>query len=303
MTRAMLLIVLAGAALAVPVAAQQSSLAVARELYASARYDEALEVLNGLRPGPGPSSDLKSIEQYRSLCLLALGRGEEAEAAIAAVINADPHFQPSETEASPRVRAAFAEVRQRQLPDIARARYATAKATFDRKDFAAAERQFRDLLRLIDDPEMAGRLGDLRLLVQGFLDLSAAAAAPPPPQPQQAEARATAAPVAPAPPPEPVFPPGHIFSGEDAGVVPPVPIKQDVPQVPASISRQTRDRGVMELIIDEQGRVIGIELRSKLHPMFDSQLMVAAKDWRYRPATFKGKPVKYRKLVQITVQR
>lgn len=295
MTRAVLLAALAGVVLAVPAAAQQNSLAVARELYASARYDEALEVLNSLRPGPGPSSDLKSIEQYRSLCLLALGRGEEAEAAIAAVIAADPHFQPSETEASPRVRAAFADVRQRQLPEIARARYATAKAAFDRKEFAVAEGQFRDLLRLIDDPDMAGRLGDLRLLAQGFLDLSAAAAAAPPaPEP---------APAAPAAPPEPAFRPGHIFSGDDPGVVAPVPVKQDVPHVPSSIARQTRDKGLLELIIDEQGRVVGLELKSKLHPQFDSQLLVAAKDWRYRPATYKGQAVKYRKLVQITVQR
>src|SRR4051812_39785660 len=67
-------------------------LGAARDLYASARYDEALAVLNDLRPNdvPGVTSDVKSIEQYRSLCLLALGRGSEAEAAIAAVVNADP---------------------------------------------------------------------------------------------------------------------------------------------------------------------------------------------------------------------
>src|SRR5439155_26332891 len=62
----------------------------ARDLYASARYDEALAVLNDLRPADANGvSDRKSIEQYRSLCLLALGRGTEAESAIAAVVTAD----------------------------------------------------------------------------------------------------------------------------------------------------------------------------------------------------------------------
>src|SRR5688572_27668742 len=136
----------------------------ARELYASARYDEALAMLDGLR-----SSDRRSIEQYRLLCLLALGRTPEAEAAIAAVVTTDPTFQPSEADASPRVRAAFTEVRQRLLPDIAAAHYAAAKATYDRKEWAAAERQFRDLLALLNDRAMAGRLGDLRTLVSGFL--------------------------------------------------------------------------------------------------------------------------------------
>src|SRR6185503_5973287 len=70
----------------------------ARELYASARYDEALAVLNDLRPADAANanSDRKSIEQYRSLCLLALGRGSEAESAIAAVVTADPTFLPGD---------------------------------------------------------------------------------------------------------------------------------------------------------------------------------------------------------------
>ena len=67
--------------LAVPAAAQQNSLEVARDLYASARYDEALLVLNGLRPNPNVTTDLKWIEQYRSLCLLALGRPHRGAAA------------------------------------------------------------------------------------------------------------------------------------------------------------------------------------------------------------------------------
>src|SRR5437868_9641252 len=115
-------------------------LGAARDLYASARYDEALAVLNDLRPteAPGVGSDLKSIEQYRSLCLLALGRGTEAETAIAAVITVDPTYLPGDAEASPRVRTAFSDVRKRLLPDIASKQYAEAKATFDRKEYGAA---------------------------------------------------------------------------------------------------------------------------------------------------------------------
>jgi hypothetical protein len=290
-------------ALTAPAAAQENSLETARNLYASARYDEALLVLNGLRPGPDFTNDLKAIEQYRSLCLLALGRAEEAEAAISAVIAADPMYQPSEAEASPRVRAAFAEVRQRRLPEIARERYSSAKAAFDRKDFARSEQEFRELLQLIDDPDMAGRLADLRVLVEGFLDLSTAAAAPPP-APQSAEP----APASPPPPPPPApASPGvqsdHVFGAEDNGVVPPVAIRQEVPRLPSTIVSQTRERGLMEIVIDEQGRVTQIELKGRMHPVFDSQLIAAAKDWRYRPATFNGRAVKYRKLVQINITK
>src|SRR4051794_30093994 len=131
-------------------------LGAARDLYASARYDEALAVLNDLRPteAPGPGSDVKSIEQYRSLCLLALGRGSEAETAIAAVVTADPAYLPGDAEASPRVRAAFSDVRRKLLPEIGAARYAEAKATFDRKEYARATVEFRQLLALLQDPDM-----------------------------------------------------------------------------------------------------------------------------------------------------
>ena len=152
----------------------------ARDLYASARYDEALAVLDDIKPTSGGAADRKSIEQYRSLCLLALGRGSEAESAIAAVITADPSYQPGEAEASPRVRAAFSDVRRRLLPEIATMRYSRAKADFDRKNYAGAVQQFREVLALLNDPDMGGKLPDLRTLASGFLDLAAAAAAPPP---------------------------------------------------------------------------------------------------------------------------
>src|SRR5690349_4675809 len=172
---------------------RDNPLTAARDLYASARYDEALAVLNGL-PSDAVASDRKSVEQYRSLCLLALGRGSEAESAIAAVVTADPLFMPGEADASPRVRLAFSEVRQRLLPQIATTRYAAAKAAYDRKEYSSAESQFRGLLALLDDPQMGGRLPDLRTLANGFLDLASAAAAPPP-EPKKPETPA------PAPPP------------------------------------------------------------------------------------------------------
>jgi hypothetical protein len=283
-------------AIARPAAAQSDSspLAAARDLYASARYDEALAVLNGMRPAE--TVDRKSVEQYRSLCLLALGRGTEAEGAIAAVVTADPLYQPSEADASPRVRAAFTEVRQRLLPELVSTRYAEAKTSFDRKDYGVAERQFRHVMALLDDPQMGGRLPDLRVLVAGFLDLSARAATPAPePKP--------AAP-APAPTGPRVAPmPGRVYQAEDEGVSIAVPIKQEVPRVPNAVTAQAKDRGLIELVIDEHGRVVTAMVRMSIHPIYDTQLLAAARDWRYLPATFGGQPVKFRKMVQVTVSK
>lgn len=295
-----LVVSLAAPVMAQPAAERDHPLATARDLYASARYDEALAVLNGLRPGDA-GLDRKSIEQYRSLCLLALGRGTEAEAAIAAVVTADPLFQPNESDASPRVRTAFSDVRQRMLPDIATSRYADAKGSFDRKEYAVAEERFREVLRLLEDPQMAGRHSDLLVLAAGFLELSAKAAAPPPPPPSPApEPRKEDPP--PSPPTASVRPVGP-YSSSDAGVTPPVALRQALPRVQPSIAGQARDHGYLEVTIDEQGRVSALTLRKSVHPLYDPILLAAARDWRYKPAVMNGVPVTFRKVIQIQVQR
>ena len=273
------------------------SLTAARELYASARYDEALALLNGISPAESSRpTERKTIEQYRSLCLLALGRGEEAETAIAAVVTVDPFYTPSEAEASPRVRATFSDVRQRLLPELTTARYSEAKQMYDRKQYADAATRFRELVQLLDDPQMNGRQGDMRTLAAGFVELATAAAAPPPAPKVEEPKPAPAA--MPAGPPVP-----RIYTGEDPGIVAPVTIRQDIPTLPPSLSQLTRTQGLVDLVIDEKGRVVSIVLRTSLHPTYDKMIVNAAKDWKYKPATVKGSPVQFRKLLQISVNQ
>jgi TonB family protein len=276
-------------------AAAQDPLAAAKDLYASARYDEALTVLNTLRNGDAPAAvDLRSVEQYRSFCLIALGRSEEAEAAIAAVIASDPLYQPDESEVSPRVRTVFREVRQRLLPEIAVNAYATAKATFDRKEYAAAADQFRQVLEILSDRDADSEQADLRTLASGFLDLAVAAMTPPPAPP----------PVAPAPVPEPAVPaPPRVYTADDENVRAPTPVRQKMPSVPSTLTRSANSRGIVEVIVDEEGRVESATIRLSIHRVYDTMILDAAKDWRYRPATVAGKPVKYKKMIQVTVAR
>jgi TonB family protein len=273
-------------------------LGAARDLYTSARYDEALAVLNDLRPSDAPAAgtDVKAIEQYRSLCLLALGRDTEAETAIAAVVTADPAYLPGDAEASPRVRAAFSDVRKKLLPDIATKRYEQAKSAFDRKEYVRATTLFKQALALLDDPDMGGRNGDLRQLASGFLDLSIAATPPPAPPPAPAPVVA-----APEPPPVPKPDPNRVYTAGDANVVAPVVINQEVPRLAPMMRQQARARGVVEVVIDELGRVASMTVRESIQPMFDAELLTKGREWRYQPATLDGKPVKFRKLIQLNV--
>ena len=102
------------------VARAADDLSAARDLYASAAYEEALAALNRVRAAGAPPADAFAVEQYRVFCLLALGRGTEAQSAIESLVAANPLYQPSSSDVSPRVRTAFSDVRRRLLPGSSR---------------------------------------------------------------------------------------------------------------------------------------------------------------------------------------
>ena len=272
----------------------QDPLSSARELYASARYDEALATLDGLRESAVTTTlDRRAIEQYRSLCLLALGRSNEADAAIAAVVRTDPFFQPGDGDASPRVRNAFTDVRRRMLPQIASEKYQAAKSTWDRKDYPEAADLFREAVALIDDPDMQGQLKDLRTIAAGFLELAATLAKPPDPPKAPEPVKAA---------PEPNRPvPARVYVAEDPDIVQPVVLRQDMPRVPPQVLAQARERGILEIVVSEQGRVQEASIRQSVHPVYDSMVIAAAREWRYHPAMVHNVPVKFRKRIQIAL--
>src|SRR5687767_80440 len=96
----------------------QDALNAARDLYASAAYEDALAVLNRMPETTRTPDEARTLSQYRAFCLLALGRTAEAERAIEILITRDPTYQPPASDMSPRVRTAFIEVRRRVLPSI-----------------------------------------------------------------------------------------------------------------------------------------------------------------------------------------
>jgi tetratricopeptide (TPR) repeat protein len=290
---------------AASLAAGQETLASARQLYGSAAYDEALSVLERLKSAPRAASDALAVDQYRAFCLMALGRQTDALRAIEAVVLADPTFVPNESDVAPRVVNAFRDARRRLLPIIAQQRYVEAKTAYDRKEYAAALTGFEATMRLVEAPDLAEAatqppLSDIRTLATGFRELARAAAAPPPapaPKPQPA-----AVPVAPAPPPPP---PKAFYTTEDAGIVPPVVVTQRVPRWPANLPVAFGPKGrqaVLEVVINEQGAVEAAVIRRSAGGVYDDLLRSEAKTWRYKPATKDNVPVKYMKLIQVTLQ-
>ena len=275
----------------------QGPLARAKGLYESADYEQALQVLETLK---GQDANTEAAA-YQVFCLVALGRTDEARLAIETIVKADPLYRPSDAQVSPRVRTFFEDVRRPLLPEVVRLSYAQAKASFDSKDWSPAVKEFGRVIAMIDEISDTDQgAADLRTLAVGFRDLARAALEPPPPPPPPAPP--AAAPTAP-----PLLVPAEpkTYGPEDQDVKSPVVVTKTLPEWrPANAAEQMRTfSGVVELIVNEQGRVVSATLLRSVHPRYDGPLLEAARTWTFRPATLNGVPVRYRYAVAMQLGR
>jgi len=276
---------------AAPIAAYaQDALTKAKGFYESADYEEALQLLESLKGKPSNTE----AAAYRVFCLVALGRRDEAKAAVESIVKVDPLYRPSNGQVSPRLRSFFEDIRKPLLPEIARQSYASAKTAFDAKSWASAITEFDRVLALLGEigSDAAG-VADLRTLSVGFRDLAKAAVAPPPaPKPETPAPQPTPTPApAPVKPAEPA-----IYGIENADVKRPTAVSKEMPLwVPTNTAEERGSFvGALELVINEQGRVASARLIDGVHPRYDQSLLKAAASWTFRPATKNGVPVKYR---------
>ncbi len=257
--------------LGMAVSVEAQSLVAARELYASAEYHEALTLLDTLSHGDNSQEDRRSIELYRTLCLLAVGRRADADRAIETLVTQDPLYRPATDDIPPRMRATFTETRKRLLPSILQQKYTGAKAAFDRGEFVVAVEGFKQVLDGLSDPDMGSAvaqspLSDLRMLAVGFHELSVKASAPPP-----------------APAPAPVAPAvtqaaARIYGIGEPNVVAPITIVQRVPSFRGKVLKE--GTGILEIIIDETGAVESSRMRVPLHGTYDKLVLDATKSWQ-----------------------
>ncbi len=276
----------------------QDSLEAARQLYASAEYTSALSMLNGLSAIDMPREERRAIALYRTLCLLAVGRRQEADRAIESMVSADPLYRPDADEIPPRMRTAIADARKRMLPAILQERYKDSKAAFDRQDFSRAAFGFKEMLEGLADPDISAAasqspLADLKTLAVGFYELSSKALVPAP-----AAAPAPAEALLPPGPPAIIQAP-KVYTADDRNVVPPQAIRQQIPAFPGKVT--VAKSGVLELVIDRSGNVESATMRVPVNVQYDRMATTAAKNWQYQPAMVDGAPVKFVKRIQVTL--
>src|SRR5262249_23899237 len=228
-------------------------LTTAKALYASGDYEEALNNLSAIKADDAADE----VEEYRSLCLLALGRTAEAQRSLERLVTRNPLFKMSEADVSPRLITIFHDVRRRILPTTVRELYAKAKTNFEQGRYDVAKPQFEDLMTLLADDDLAedaASLSDLKMLADGFLKLATAqlaakaeaqkAAAPPPPATKPAASPAGSED---APARSPI---NTAYGVEDKEVTPPVDVKCPMPEWHPSTPAQMRDlHGVMRVVI------------------------------------------------------
>ena len=261
----------------------QESIQVAQTLYASASYDEALALLDRLQGQQLPPEDVRSVQQSRALCLLALGRSQDAEVAIAAVANTDPLYRPDESTASPRVRTAFRDVRMRLLPGIIKSRYNAARGLYDEQRWPEAVAALREVQALAADQDLTD---EQRKEVAEYKVLTAPDAQP------------TAAPAAPAPPAADY---DRVFDSTDEAVTPPVTIRQEMPRwVRGGIPLP--GPGTIEVIISKTGAIERATIIQTMVTFYDRQVLDATKSWKYHPAQLDGRPVRFKKQIRVTFQ-
>jgi len=194
------------------------------------------------------------------------------------------------------VRAVFSEVRKSLLPSLVQSAYTQAKAAFDRKDPEAAA-AFERVLTLLRDPDVSSNtdLADLAVVAAAFRDLSAArelaAAAPPPPAPSARDTSSPGESAAGKPAEPPVYRDGAV------NLVPPVVVSQTLPT--SHLAERRLWTGAIEVLIDETGKVLSARMAMPVQPTYDRQLLQAALNWKYRPATKDGVPARYIKIINV----
>ena len=328
---------LIGALLMMPsvVTAQDDPLRTARDLYASAAYEEALAELSRVESSPETPATMRDKDAYRVFCLVALGRAVEAQERAESLVRSNPLLSVDQfPDASPRIATIFTGVQRRVLPPLVKEAYRTARARA-LENASDAHARLLDVRKLLAMAERVGAfdetLADIRMLVDGFLELASAgepqnrpsattaatmpsdAASPPA---ATAPSNATSPPAATAPsnaasppaataPSNATSPPAAVVpAAADTGITAPIAVYQPQPNVPPvllDLVRRLNRPAAINVVINERGAVDDVIVTQSVTAAYDALIVAAARTWRYKPAMKGGVPIRFVSPVVINV--
>lgn len=144
------------------------------ELYSTARYDEALALLDTADESGVHARERQTLREYRLLCLVALGRTDDAARVARLLIEADPFYALTGESRPPRVVALLDDVRRSHLPPLGQQRYIDATTAYNDGRYTDAERLLQSVLQVVQharggDAQQEAWLDILESKTQGFL--------------------------------------------------------------------------------------------------------------------------------------
>jgi len=270
-----------------------ATVAAVRDLYTSASYQEALDMVVRIDGSDAPPV----LYEYRALCLLALGRQQEAAAAFAALVERDPLFQPDPASVSPSVRQLFEAARRRTLPGVVEKHYRRGRGAYESGDYQVAADEFRLVVHVVETLDVAERaesVAEIKVLAEGFGRLAAEKLASPVTTPAPVAALSSV--------PTKVASAQAVVSPPPV-IVPPVAVSRRLPPWPDKLLVPLRAFATLELVIDASGTVATARILESAHPVYDEMLVGVASTWHYRPATRNGRPIPYTMAVRIDLPR
>jgi hypothetical protein len=319
--------------------AGQDPLASAKTLYESAAYEAALKELSAI-DGQQYVDAIDTYRALCFLGLGRTADAEHTLEVIVRrqplLTLSDEEYSPRLVALFREVRKRVLPAAARQLYASAKSdfddkNYASASRLF---------KQTLDVIAEVESGERTAVLGDLKQLSEGFLLLAdgktvqaSIPAAPPTSAPLAASPAATSAATAPstgaaaaggsrsngtpavqtAPFPSVAPAPASavistaaagspVYSVLDAGVTPPIASEQRLPPWNFRTGPIARTfKGRVEMIIDEAGAVESVTVLQSVFPPYDNLLQQTAKRWRYLPAVKDGKPVRFRKVLDVNI--
>jgi len=288
------LVILALFLLTASLHAADASLDDAKTLYAAASFEQSLAVLAEMDVAASKSPD---VLEYKALCLLALGRVDEAQSVVDALVSTTPTFLPADDDVPPRFVAVLNDTRRRLLPAITKRLFSDARDQFHNNNQDAAKEQFQQVLRLTDDEvwRESNDATDLRTLASAFLELVNS--------PSNVRAAVPSRGVDTVPTPES---PSRVAAAAPprTELRPPVVIEQSLPKwrPTDAVTAQRHFTGAVRVRIGKDGHVINAAIAVETDPEYDKQLLQAARSWRYIPGRRNGEPIEMEKLVTFSLR-
>jgi tetratricopeptide (TPR) repeat protein len=260
-------------------AAAQEPLAKAKALYNAAAYEEALTILAAVQA--------PEAQQYKALCMLALGRSQDAAGAIELLVWAQPMFEPSAEDVPPRFVTLVSDAKRKLLPTMARRAFTEGREQFRNGSREEALAKFELVMTLTSSTtfKQSADAEDLRTLSSGFIELARATA------PARVEVKAVEPPVVQQAPP-PVAP----------EVTQPVAIRQQIPIIPADLVSRAASSASVRVEIGVDGKVTAAAIQQSAHPLYDRLLLQATREWTYTPASLNGRAIPSEKIVTIQLR-